>query len=419
VVAPPEWNVQLARTEPNIGPTTATLANAINAARRRFATAPTVTVPLRRDRAGSRGKLGAVKAAASMLSVPSAKGNVELAAAWLRDSCSCDACVHRNGQRLIDPTRWPANLVAADVRLDGDVLTVVWGPDGHVSRYSLQELTGTSTSTSPSTVRLWDASDVELPDGNHSSITADDAALLGWLGGLAVMGCALLHGVPIVDGEVARVAELFAHVRETNYGRWFDVRSVVDPSNLADSALGLAPHTDNPYRDPVPTMQLLHCLQSSAVGGENMLVDGWRVADELRSTDPRGFDLLASVPVTFTYRDATAELVARASIVETDRDGVVRAIRFNPRSMRPPRTTNDRLARWYEAYLAFARMLADPRHQVRFRLDPGDLFVVDNRRVLHGRAAFEPASGTRHLQGCYADIDGLHSTVAVLSRTSA
>ena len=44
---------------------------------------------------------------------------------------------------------------------------------------------------------------------------------------------------------------------------------------------------------------------------------------------------------------------------------------------------------------------------------PGDLFIVDNRRVLHGRKAFATAGG-RHLQGCYADLDGLLSTLAVL-----
>ena len=35
---------------------------------------------------------------------------------------------------------------------------------------------------------------------------------------------------------------------------------------------------------------------------------------------------------------------------------------------------------------------------------------------LHGRTAFAATSGSRHLQGCYADIDGLRSSIAVLSR---
>jgi gamma-butyrobetaine dioxygenase len=42
--------------------------------------------------------------------------------------------------------------------------------------------------------------------------------------------------------------------------------------------------------------------------------------------------------------------------------------------------------------------------------------VFDNTRVMHSRTGFA-ASGERHLQGCYADLDGAESTVAVLART--
>ena len=163
-------------------------------------------------------------------------------------------------------------------------------------------------------------------------------------------------------------------------------------------------------------MQLLHCLESTAVGGENFLVDGWRVAEEVRAANPAGFALLVGRGVTFRYSDATADLSTTATIVELDSDGAVRGVRFNPRSMQQPSMPADDLGPWYDAYLLFSRLVAEPRFQIRFRLDPGDLFVVDNRRVLHGRTAFEPTSGTRHLQGCYADVDGLRSTIAVLSR---
>ena len=84
--------------------------------------------------------------------------------------------------------------------------------------------------------------------------------------------------------------------------------------------------------------------------------------------------------------------------------------------MQHPSMPADELAIWYDAYLLLARLLAEPRFQIRLRLDPGDLFIVDNRRVLHGRTAFAATSGSRWLQGCYADIDGLRSTIAVLSR---
>ena len=55
----------------------------------------------------------------------------------------------------------------------------------------------------------------------------------------------------------------------------------------------------------------------------------------------------------------------------------------------------------------------DPAMAVGFKLAPGEGFIVDNTRVLHGRYAYSGA-GTRWLQGCYADKDGLLSTLAVL-----
>jgi gamma-butyrobetaine dioxygenase len=70
---------------------------------------------------------------------------------------------------------------------------------------------------------------------------------------------------------------------------------------------------------------------------------------------------------------------------------------------------------FYTAYRRWAELLARPERQLNLRLAPGDCLVFDNTRVLHGRTAFS-VSGGRHLQGCYADLDGLASTLAVLRR---
>ena len=57
----------------------------------------------------------------------------------------------------------------------------------------------------------------------------------------------------------------------------------------------------------------------------------------------------------------------------------------------------------YRALRAFGRILVSGRHELRIRLQPGDVMCFDNYRVLHGRAEFDPNSGPRHLQGCYVD----------------
>jgi gamma-butyrobetaine dioxygenase len=338
--------------------------------------------------------------------------------AWLRDNCACALCRHPgSGQRLLEPCAIPLDIHPAELRFEHDCLLVAWAPDGHASSYAGGWLRRSARAAKPEAPRLWDAGIAgELPLASHADVVSDPQQLRRWRESVAGLGFGILSGVPVESGEVARVAELFGHVRVTNYGRVFDVRSVVEPTNLAYTALGLGAHTDNPYRDPVPSLQLLHCLSSSASGGESTLVDGFCVTEALRADDPADFALLAGQCVTFAYRDDGAELSASAPLIELDPHGAVRAVRFNARSMQSPSMPAPELAAWYDAYLRFARLLEDARFQVGLRLEPGDLFIVDNRRVLHGRAPYAATAGERHLQGCYADIDGLRSTLAVLGR---
>ena len=43
--------------------------------------------------------------------------------------------------------------------------------------------------------------------------------------------------------------------------------------------------------------------------------------------------------------------------------------------------------------------------QFAFHLAPGDLVAFNNRRILHGRTGFDQSRISRHLEGCYVDID--------------
>jgi [2-(trimethylamino)ethyl]phosphonate dioxygenase len=344
-------------------------------------------------------------------------------AIWLRDGCLCPACAHPGtGQRLLETGVIADDLALASARVnpDGDV-EVAWA-DGHAGVYPAAWLRThcycDADRPGPRRWRSWRAeSHTRLPEAGHADVVADPSALRDWLAAIDAYGFALLRGVPTVPGEVCRVAELFGHVRETNYGRLFDVRSVLNPNNLAYTGLGLSCHTDNPYRDPAPTLQLLHCLSSSVDGGDNALVDGFEVAERLRATRPDQFDLLARLPVRFRFRDVEAELTAEHPVITLDARGEVAAIRLNNRAKAPLAVAPDLVEAYYAAYLALARMLESPEWQLRFKLDPGDLFIVDNLRMLHGRTAFSGA-GQRHLQGCYADMDALRSRLAVLSRAA-
>ena len=182
-----------------------------------------------------------------------------------------------------------------------------------------------------------------------------------------------------------QVAALFGYVRETNYGKYFEVRTEVNPTNLAYTGLGLQAHTDNPYRDPVPTLQILYCLENSAEGGENMVVDGFRAAERLREENPHGFDLLSSYCARFEYAGSPAASASRRRpMIELAPDGELIAIRFNNRSTAAITDVPfDDMADYYAAYRRFART-----H--RRSLHGGDVQALAGRnlhRRQHPRAA--------------------------------
>jgi len=105
-------------------------------------------------------------------------------------------------------------------------------------------------------------------------------------------------------------------------------------------------------------------------------------------------------------------------LIQLSPRGRVRGVRFNNRSARPLRLPYAEVTAFYAAYRRWAELLARPERQLNLRLAPGDCLILDNTRILHARTAFGLTAGSpgRHLQGCYADLDGLASTLAVLSR---
>ena len=222
---------------------------------------------------------------------------------------------------------------------------------------------------------------------------------------------------PVREQALLDLVTPFGFVRETNYGKWFEVRTEVNPTNLAYTGLALQAHTDNPYRDPSPTMQILYCLENSAEGGDSLVVDGFAAAHRLRVEDPRAFDLLSGYVARFEYAGtASTHLSAKRPMIELGLDGELRAVRFNNRSCAPLRDVPfEDMAAYYEAYRYFGEIIDDPAMAVSFKLAPGDAFIVDNTRVLHARTGYS-GSGGRWLQGCYPDKDGLLSTLAVLER---
>jgi gamma-butyrobetaine dioxygenase len=339
---------------------------------------------------------------------------------WLRerspDASSVDLLT---GQRLQDPSDLDLDLRLVSVEESAPGRFNVKFSDGHETQFSASEILAEASmppgdEDCPARI-VWDGTLKDLPRATWCDRPADEQ-LIDWTGRFLKYGFIIFSGVPALDREVLKAASVFGFARETNFGAFFNVRSEPNASDLAYTSLHLDPHTDNPYRSPVPGVQLLHCLANETTGGLSTLVDGIAVGEALRARDPQAFGVLSSTPVRFRYRDSSTELVASAPPIELDVSGKVRTIHFSPRLDYVPLLPPDELTAYYRARQRFDHLLRSTEFEIRFLLDRGDLVMFDNCRLLHGRTGFDPAEGLRHLQGCYIDIDGPRSLFRVLRR---
>jgi gamma-butyrobetaine dioxygenase len=339
---------------------------------------------------------------------------------WLRERCRDAASMDlKTQQRLQDPSDFDLDLHLVALSQPSAGVFRIKFSDGHEASFSASDLLS-EAALAPNShdcpqLQLWDGKLAPLPRVRWRA-EASDAELLACLEAFLRLGFVIFEGVPSTPGMVLKVGAQFGFVRETNFGALFDVRSTPEATDLAYTSVSLDPHTDNPYRAPVPGIQLLHCLVNETRGGLSTLVDGFAVAQALREREPQAFAVLSRTPVRFKYIDAQTELTASAPPIELDVTGALKAIHFSPRLDFVPLFARDTLDAYYRARQAFDHDLRSADYEIRFLLKDGDLVMFDNCRLLHGRTGFDVADGLRHLQGCYIDIDGPRSLYRVLRR---
>ena len=338
---------------------------------------------------------------------------------WLRDNCP-QLRHAQTGHRVVETSSIPLDIrpSAAVAAADGGI-EVTWA-DGHVSSFPAEWLAHHDYSNGARRRReepnLWDGTYApKVARISYQQLLDDPKALVGWIRAFRRDGVAFMTGMPNTEGTVAEVGERLGRVRDTSWGRVFDVKSIANANSVAYTSLPLVLHTDEGYRDPAPTVQLQHFLVSEAEGGDATLVDGFRVADELRRTAPDKFRLLCETELDFQFVDADIVLENRAPLIELDVAGEVREVRYSNHSCQPFLLPADRMEAFYDAYTAFGAMREDPRFRIQVPMGAGEMYMVNNRRVMHGRTGFTKG-GNRHLQSCYIELDELYGRLAILER---
>lgn len=353
-------------------------------------------------------------------------GNVaRLSTRWLRLACECEICGDTaSGKRWLTPADVPAGIRAASIDASADEVTVTW-EDGHVSLYEARFLAnhaGGGQGAVRFKPELWD-SDLGARLGRFAfdAVVEDDEMLFRSLRALRDHGIAMLTSVPAETEATTRVAGRYGPIRETSYGKVFDLISRPDARVAGETARAQIPHTDEPFRYSPPGFIFFHAIRTGAgTGGTSLMVDGFHVAELMRTGTPKLFELLTRHGVTF-HREHAGEVFfsAEAHVISLDATGQVTGIRYNDRCLAPQAAPEDEIDELIEALAGLTRLIRDPKNQFQHQLQPGEVLVFDNQRVMHGRSAFDPTLAVRHLRSCNIDRDGVHSALRTLARRFA
>ena len=338
---------------------------------------------------------------------------------WLRERVNGDRFVDiKTKQRLFDPTQIQENIKINDINLSKDFLEVTFN-DGASTKLSIQELIEEFSNND--FIKLikkveWDSSldDLNIFDFKENFFEKEE--MYNALVSFYKYGFVIFKDVPTKDNFLINFANSIGSVRRTNFGEFFNVRSKPNPNDLAYTSLPLAPHTDNPYRNPVPCIQILHCIENNVQGGLSTLVDGFTVTEKLKKDFPKYYKILSEVKVRFQFVDQSVVLEDWAEMIRVDKNGEFKQVRFSPRLDFVPLLDLDKLELYYNARKKISELYNSDKYRIQFKLSPGDLLMMDNYRLLHGRTAYDSNEGDRFLQGCYIDYDSTDGKLKHLKR---
>jgi gamma-butyrobetaine dioxygenase len=340
---------------------------------------------------------------------------------WLRDNCCCALCLHQvTRENLLDLRDIPEDIQAASVEVDAEgALCVTWSHSDHVSRFNPAWLYATSglQPASPMSTALWDTAQFsEPPTFFADNGLISDELLYEVLLSVGRHGIARLRDLPTDIQLVEDFALRIGAIRETHFDRIFDVISKADGDSNAYTSEYLAAHTDIPTRESPPGIQILHSRIAEAKGGESLMTDGFKVAQDIEQEFPEHYKTLTSTKWCYANRAGPKDYRWEAPTIGLDDQGKLLEIRMLPFSRAPLQASFEDIQKAYAALRCYMEKANSPKYQMSFPFRAGDLIIFDNRRVLHGRAKFYPSTGDRALRGTYLDRDDVFAKIRQLQR---
>ena len=339
---------------------------------------------------------------------------------WLRERVNGEEFLDKGTQqRLFDPTTLNNNISINKVDIIDKFLEINFD-DGVKSKLEIDKLvlefSNIDTVIKAIQKIKWNSSLKNIKNFVYQDNFFESREMYDLLLSFYKYGFVIIKNIPTNDNFIVKFANSIGSVRRTNFGEYFNVKSKADPNDLAYTSLGLSPHTDNPYRNPVPCIQLLHCIESEVTGGLSTLVDGYTVTEELKIKNPEFYKILSEVKVRFKFIDKHVVLEDWSELIKLNDDQTLKQVRFSPRLDYVPILEKRKLDLYYRARKKLSEMYNSDKYRIEFKLEPKDLIMMDNYRLLHGRTAYETKEGNRFLQGCYIDYDSTEGKLKHLNK---
>ncbi|MDC3066219.1 TauD/TfdA family dioxygenase [Candidatus Pelagibacter sp.] len=339
---------------------------------------------------------------------------------WLRERVTNEEYFDNNTQqRKFDPTFLKTDVEIKNVKINNDFLEINFN-DGVNFKLEInkiiQEFSKDDLLIQSINKEKWDSNFNNIEKYNYSQSMFESKEMYELLINFYKYGFVIIKDVPTNDNFIVKFANSIGSIRRTNFGEFFNVKSVPNPNDLAYTSLPLAPHTDNPYRNPVPCIQLLHCITNEVSGGFSTLVDGYTVTEDLKKEFKDYYDILTKVKVKFKFIDKDVVLEGWSELIKLDENKEFKQVKFSPRLDFVPILEKSELDLYYKARNKISSMYNSNKYRIEFKLIPGDILMMDNYRLLHGRTEFDTNEGSRFLQGAYIDFDSTEGKLRHLKR---
>ena len=339
---------------------------------------------------------------------------------WLRERVNGEDFLDKGTQqRLFDPTSLDSEIVINKANINDKILEIDFN-DGVNSKLDINKL-ALEFSNKDTVIKSipkikWDSSLKNIKNFKYQENFFESKEMYELLISFYKYGFVVIKNIPTNDNFIVKFANSIGSVRRTNFGEYFDVKSKPDPNDLAYTSLSLSPHTDNPYRNPVPCIQLLHCIESEVSGGLSTLVDGFTVTEDLKIENPEFYKILSEIKVRFKFIDKEVVLEDWSELIKVNEDKTFKQVRFSPRLDYVPMLEKEKLDLYYKARKRLSEMYNSNKYRIEFKLVTKDLMMMDKYRLLHGRTSYETKEGNRFLQGCYIDYDSTEGKLRHLKR---